>query len=142
MLLETIEKNGEFEKYVEMLANRQEKEQRELRRRAREMRRLEQGDAYISSQSEGSGESEEESYDNESYGDLEEDRAQTAKSQSQNFSPDKRNKEADLGDIGDGLKAEQLTEDDVALQLDQLNVVNESFNPLRFIAQQLKELNE
>ena len=40
-LLETIENNGEFEKYVTMLADRQEKEQRELRRRAREQRRIE-----------------------------------------------------------------------------------------------------
>ena len=47
-LLETIERNGEFEKYVEMLADRQEKEQRELRRRAREMKRLELGDDYHS----------------------------------------------------------------------------------------------
>ena len=45
-LLETIESNGEFEKYVEMLADRQEKEQRKLRRRAREMKRLELGDDY------------------------------------------------------------------------------------------------
>ena len=35
-----------------MLADRQEREQRELRRRAREMRRLELGDAYESSASE------------------------------------------------------------------------------------------
>ena len=45
-MLETIERNGEFEKYVEMLADRQEREQRELRRRAREMKRLELGDDY------------------------------------------------------------------------------------------------
>ena len=53
-LLETIERNGEFEKYVEMLADRQEKEQRELRRRAREMKRLELGDDYHSSDTEES----------------------------------------------------------------------------------------
>ena len=51
-LLETIERNGEFEKYVEMLADRQEREQRELRRRAREMKRLELGDDYVSSDTE------------------------------------------------------------------------------------------
>ena len=45
-LLETIEKNGEFEKYVEMLADRQEREQRELRRRKRELKRQELGDDY------------------------------------------------------------------------------------------------
>ena len=47
-LLETIEKNGEFEKYVVMLAEREDKEHRELRRRERERKRLEQGDNYIS----------------------------------------------------------------------------------------------
>ena len=66
-LLETIERNGEFEKYVEMLADRQEREQRELRRRAREMKRLELGDEYQSSDTEESVQvdSEEESYDDE-----------------------------------------------------------------------------
>ena len=54
-LLETIERNGEFEKYVEMLADRQTREQRELRRRAREMKRLEKGDEYVSSDTDDSG---------------------------------------------------------------------------------------
>ena len=54
-LLETIERNGEFEKYVEMLADRQTREQRELRRRAREMKRLEMGDDYVSSDTDDSG---------------------------------------------------------------------------------------
>lgn len=39
-LLETIEKNGEFERYVVMLTDREAKEQRELRRRKRERERL------------------------------------------------------------------------------------------------------
>ena len=43
-LLETIEKNGEFEKYIEMLADRQVREQRELKRRNRELERVKQGD--------------------------------------------------------------------------------------------------
>ena len=47
-LLETIERNGEFEKYIEMLADRQVKEQRALRRRNREMERLKMGDAFDS----------------------------------------------------------------------------------------------
>mmetsp|Transcript_2786 Transcript_2786/g.4764 ORF Transcript_2786/g.4764 Transcript_2786/m.4764 type:complete len:124 (-) Transcript_2786:289-660(-) len=65
-LLETIEKNGEFEKYVEMLADRQEREQRKLRRRAREQKRLELGDEYQSSDTEESGDQDE---DFDSYGD-------------------------------------------------------------------------
>ena len=69
-LLETIETNGEFEKYVGMLADRQEREQRELRRRAREQKRIELGDTYISSESEGSKNSDEdESGDEDSYED-------------------------------------------------------------------------
>ena len=35
-LLETIEKNGEFEKYVEMLAEREELERKAVRKRNRE----------------------------------------------------------------------------------------------------------
>ncbi len=43
-LLETIEKNGEFENYVEMLADREDRERKELRRRERERRKLAYGD--------------------------------------------------------------------------------------------------
>ena len=68
-LLETIERNGEFEKYVEMLADRVEKQSRELRRRAREMKRLELGDDYHSSDTEESKPADEESDDYDSYGD-------------------------------------------------------------------------
>ena len=65
-LLETIERNGEFEKYVEMLADRQEREQRELRRKGRERKRLELGDDYQSSDTEESASEE----DDDSYGEL------------------------------------------------------------------------
>ena len=47
-MLETIEKNGEFEKYVDMLDEREEKERKDLRRRERERKRLELGDHYDS----------------------------------------------------------------------------------------------
>merc|ERR1712060_223856 len=47
-LLETIEKNGEFEKYVIMLTDREEREHRDLRRRERERDRLKMGDDYVS----------------------------------------------------------------------------------------------
>ena len=67
-LLETIERNGEFEKYVEMLADRVEKQSRELRRRAREMKRLELGDDYHSSDTEESKPPEDEDDDFDSYG--------------------------------------------------------------------------
>ena len=67
-LLETIERNGEFEKYVEMLADRVEKESRELRRRAREMKRLELGDDYHSSDTEESQPGKNDDEDDDSYG--------------------------------------------------------------------------
>ena len=47
-LLETIEKNGEFESYVEMLADREDRERKELRRRERERKKLAYGDQFIS----------------------------------------------------------------------------------------------
>jgi len=65
-LLETIEKNGEFEKYVIMLTDREEKEHRELRRRERERLRLIKGDDYVSDHdSEDIKEDEEDDYDEE-----------------------------------------------------------------------------
>lgn len=74
-LLETIEKNGEFEKYVEMLAERQEREQKELRRRERDRRKLQQGDDYQSSDTEGDPDSDDEDDDdsNENEGDSEDE---------------------------------------------------------------------
>ena len=47
-LLETIEKNGEFSRYVDMLTEREVKLHRDLRRREIDRKRLEKGDAYDS----------------------------------------------------------------------------------------------
>ena len=47
-LLETIEKNGEFERYVDMLTEREVKLKRDLRKREIDRKRLERGDAYDS----------------------------------------------------------------------------------------------
>ena len=66
--METIEKNGEFEKYVVMLTDREEKEHRMLRRRERERQRLIKGDDYVSdhdSEDAKDEEEEEDSYDDE-----------------------------------------------------------------------------
>ena len=136
-LLETIERNGEFEKYVEMLADRQEKEQRELRRRAREMKRLELGDAYISSGSEGSAN---DSDNDESYGEesgAEHYNLSQAKSEYNSPSPTHEG-EATTGQMGEGLRSE-FGDGSVAANQE---VINEQFNPLRYIALHLKELNE
>ena len=130
-MLETIERNGEFEKYVEMLADRQEREQRELRRRAREMKRLELGDDYQSSDTEESGaeDSEEDSYDDE-----------TNSQELLAKSPTLSNAPSDLGYGGaETEKHQSLTNKDDA---SQLMGADEIFNPLRFIALHLKELNE
>lgn len=47
-LLETIEKNGEYENYIAMLAAREVREYQALRKRERERDRLADGDANIS----------------------------------------------------------------------------------------------
>jgi len=57
--LETIEKNGELERYVVMLTDREEREHRDLRRRERERQRLIKGDDYVSDH-ESEGEKDEE----------------------------------------------------------------------------------
>ena len=122
LLLEKIEENGEFEKYVEMLAARQEKEQRDLRRRAREMKRLELGDDYVSSESEGSVE---ESDPEETYGD-----ESAAEMMSPGDATSPLTREDGSPGIGEGLRSE----------VDATSTVREAFNPLRFIAMSLKEL--
>ena len=47
-LLTTIEENGEFEAYVERLADREGREKRALRRRDKERQRLAMGDQFVS----------------------------------------------------------------------------------------------
>ncbi|MFN9955829.1 MAG: hypothetical protein ACK55I_22240, partial [bacterium] len=46
--METIEKNGEYENYIAMLAAREVRERQALRKRERERDRLADGDAIIS----------------------------------------------------------------------------------------------
>jgi hypothetical protein len=58
-LLETIEKNGEFENYVEMLAEREERERKQLRQRERERKKLADGDHYPSEEESDEPEKEE-----------------------------------------------------------------------------------
>ena len=131
-----------------MLADRQEREQRELRRRAREMKRLEVGDAYISSESDESPNrsDDEDSYDDESYGQLEGASSIGKQTLSEGFNKDNVTPiriRTEPGDIGDGIKTEIDEEGiSVAINAEHLNLVNETFNPLRFIALHLKELNE
>ena len=141
-LLETIERNGEFERYVEMLAERQEREERELRRRNREMQRLVQGDHYDGSDdSERESEVESKTSDNETEEDVHQLSA-VAESVGQ-ASPGLGSRQHHEGEIGEGLvPADGIVDmDGVAVNAQQMSVVNEAFNPLRFIAMHLKELN-
>ena len=87
-----------------MLAKRQEKEQRILRRRTREMKRLEFGDEYQSSQSEGIDTSD--------------------------MSSDLDEADYDSSSHGEELNSPSLKE------------ATELFNPLRFLALNLKEMKE
>ena len=66
-LLETIDKNGEFKRYVVMLTDREEQLHRDLRRRERERQRLIKGDDYISDDDseDVTKEEEEDDYDDE-----------------------------------------------------------------------------
>ena len=67
-LLETIDKNGEFKRYVVMLTDREEQLHRDLRRRERERQRLIKGDDYVSdeeSDQDATKEEEEDDYDDE-----------------------------------------------------------------------------
>ena len=112
------------------------------------MKRLELGDAYISSESDDSPahSDDDDSYGDESYGN--EGLSSVGK---QTLSEGFVNKDnatpirikTEPGDIGDGIKTEIDDEgNSVAIAAEQINVVNETFNPLRFIALHLKELNE
>ena len=102
-----------------------------LRRRARETKRLELGDDYQSSDTEESGasESEEESYDDET------DNGELHMAKSPTLT--NVNSDLDLEKRGTSLKS-QTNKDDAS----QLMGGDEIFNPLRFIALHLKELNE
>ena len=64
--METIEKNGEYESYVEMLIERGNREQKALRKRKRERRQLADQDAEISEEDLDSVEEEESDWSLES----------------------------------------------------------------------------
>ena len=141
-LLETIERNGEFEKYVEMLADRQTREQRELRRRAREMKRLEMGDDYVSSDTDDSGSKESDWSATDDQSDLNASLAQ------QNLNSLMQSPSATLDANADEPQSAALSQKRLgsvkaqSIAADQNQVEEELFNPLRFIALHLKEQNE
>ena len=133
-LLETIEKNGEFKRYVIMLTDREEKEHRNLRRRERERQRLIKGDDYVSDHdSEDAKEEEEEDYDDE-----------TSEYDSENQSELQDN--AAVSDLVPGMdgrssvmrKKKHGTSSRVSDGMD----IQHRFNALRFLAMNLKSQND
>lgn len=134
--METIEKNGEFERYVVMLTDREEKEHRELRRRERERRRLEEGDAYQSEDESAIEEEAEDSYDSESDEDLESDENGAGRS-------DLDQSMADGGDPRSSTMRQTKGKRGTSSRLsDGLTDVSLRFNALRFLAMNLKSQNE
>ncbi len=130
-LLETIEKNGEFERYVIMLTDREEKEHRDLRRRERERQRLIKGDDYQSDHdSEDAKDEEEEDYDDET--DSEYD------SENQSELQDAAVSEL----IVDGKSSVMRKKKGASSRMSDGMEIQHRFNALRFLAMNLKSQNE
>eukprot|EP00347_Sterkiella_histriomuscorum_P001762 403370780 len=154
VLLETIEQNGEFEKYVEMLAERQEKEQRDLRRRERDRRKLQLGDEYETSGSEGDedgdSDDDDEDSDEDEYDEEEaesnnnytvEDMDQSSQSQ---YNPDATlNSQKNSTINANPMKGKKsISPSKKQQEQDLLINIEDQFNPLRFLAITLKDLCE
>ena len=123
VLLETIDKNGEYEKYCDMLADKEDEQRKDMRRMERERRKLEEGDAY-----------EDSDYDDE---DEDEDEYDSNSLTFEN-SDDLYNSEEDGGDVSRAVSAQGSKRGAMSNAGD----FEEPFNALRFLALQLKELNE
>ena len=134
-MLETIEKNGEFESYVEMLAEREDRERKELRKRKRERDALADGDALIS---------EEEDQDEEEDGNSDWSNSEESQADSENcmsdfnaVSPGPRNGTPSQSMYGQSRKHRQALSK--ASNLEELAM---RFNALRFLAMNLKSQND
>ena len=135
-LLSAIESNGEYEKYVDMLAERQERAQKELRKRERERRRLEMGDDYdsqeeaktygVDEQSSSSSSSSESSSESES--------EHKVKKFKEGGAQEAMRVKKELRQSGKKSATKMLTPDLIAQE------VAKEFNPVRFIGQALKRV--
>merc|ERR1712060_62519 len=135
-LLETIEKNGEFEKYVIMLTDREEREHRALRRRERERDRLKMGDDYQSDNESEDVKEEEEDYDSE---DSEYDSEANASELNEAVSDLVG---GGLQAIGDGKSSIMRKRNRGTSRVSHDLEIQHRFNALRFLAMNLKSQNE
>ena len=124
-LLETIDKNGEFENYIKMLADREFRERREKRRRDKERQRLAEGDAFESGD-DSLAPTEEES-DEDSYGSTSDDEAAS------HSDPPVQNE----GDGSDYLMYTKKSRTKLSSKLSDWDI-SHRFNALRFLAFNLK----
>ncbi len=131
-LLETIEKNGEFERYVIMLTDREEKEHRDLRRRERERQRLIKGDDYQSDHDSEDAKVEEEDEDYDDETDSEYD------SENQSELQDAAVSEL----IVDGKSSVMRKKKGASSRMSDGMEIQHRFNALRFLAMNLKSQNE
>ena len=114
------------------------------------MKRLELGDDYVSSDTEDSAESEEEddTYGEESYGDEEGEKDQP--SNPENLETPNKTPKASLGEVDvESLAKKRMSHRasnangrEGSMSAEQMNAIDDMFNPLRYIALNLKELNE
>ena len=164
-LLETIERNGELEKYYRSLAVKQIKQGRDLKKRNREIERLKQGDDFNSEEGELTPSELDESSDEDDYGsyddELNDEPASGFKLEDASLmSPGDRTEVAPDGTsvqesadgsalrkraskIGEGLSQNRGGAEMSVISGDHhTQFIEEHFNPLRFIALNLKELNE
>ena len=138
-MLETIEKNGEFEKYVEMLAEREERERKAVRKRNRERKRLLNGDAEISEESEEPEEelsdwSASDSYDEQCDVDVVSDFQVTAGGEGGQV-------KAATPSIS-GIDARSMKKRNAFSKASDLQDLAMRFNALRFLAMNLKSQND
>ena len=137
-LLSAIESNGEYEKYVDMLAERQERAQKELRKRERERRRLEMGDDYDSQEEaktygvdeQSSSSSSSSSSDSSSESESE----QKVKKFKEGGAQEAMRLKKELRQSGKKSATKMLTPELIAQE------VAKEFNPVRFIGQALKRV--
>ena len=131
-MLETIEKNGEFERYVIMLTDREEKEHRDLRRRERERQRLIKGDDYVSDhdsedvpeEDDDDYDSESSEYDSENQSELQDAAVSDLVGMDGRSSVMRRGKKGTSSRVSDGMD------------------IQHRFNALRYLAMNLKSQNE
>ena len=129
--METIEKNGEFERFVIMLTDREERDHRDMRKRDRERRRLSNGDDYVSDDdSEDLKEEDEDDYDDE-----------TSEYDSEVRSEMQDVAVSELKTVDGRSSVAHRRKRGTNSNVDDMDL-HHRFNPLRFLALNLKSQNE